>query len=190
MKEPDRTIVSLGSFEVVSEELVVADPCRAPGTWCMGRLKRVRPGHWNAGASIADAGAWGDRVAMLSVWHEDAPEKDELCSGEADFDVGVDSGQVGFFDAAHYRDSSVIDAAPQRSWSDGENLWYDHCCALTLSSTQAGVLPFGAVSASGFGDGGYSCLYYTNSAGEILRAEIAFITEDEWEEYGWPTTSD
>ena len=38
MKEPDRTIVSLGSFEVVSEELVVADPCRAPGTGCMGRL--------------------------------------------------------------------------------------------------------------------------------------------------------
>ena len=177
------TVINLGTFDVISSELVVSDPGYKPGSWGTGRLKNVRPGCWDAGISMADLGDWGDRIAMLSIWHENAPEKGELNRRKADFVVGVDSGQAGFFDAAHYRDSSVIDTAPARTWSDSESVWYDHCCEITLSSMQAGILPFGTVSASGFGDGCYSCFYYTNSVGEILRAEIVFITEDELEDY-------
>lgn len=183
MQKSKETVVSLGEFQVVSGELIVSDPCYEPGTWCMGRLKNMRPGRWNAAASIADMGVWGERVSHLSVWHEDAPESDALTVLEADFTVGVDSGQAGFFDAAHYRDPSVIEPVPAQTWSDGESVWYDRCCELTLSPSQAGVLPFGAVSSSGFGDGGYACFCAANALGEVLRAEIVFITEDEWEEF-------
>ena len=183
MQKSKETVVSLGEFQVDSGELIVSDPCYEPGTWCMGRLKNVRPGSWNAAASIASMGGWGNRVSRLSVWHEDAPEGDALTVREADFTVGVDSGQAGFFDAAHYCDPSVIEPAPVQTCSDSESVWYDRCCELTLSPTQAGVLPFGAVSSSGFGDGGYSCLYYTNDTDEILRAEIVIIAESEWEEF-------
>ena len=174
------TVINLGTFDVISSELVVSDPGYKPGSWGTGRLENVHPGCWNAGISMANL---GDRIAILSIWHENAPEKDELNRRKADFVVGVDSGQTGFFDAAHCRDSSVIDTAPARTWSDSESVWYDRCCEITLSSMQAGILPFGTVSASGFGDGCYSCSYYTDSVGEILRAEIVFITEDELEDY-------
>lgn len=177
------TVINLGAFDIISSELVVSDPGYKPGSWDTGRLKNVRPSCWDADISMADLGDWGDRIAMLSIWHENAPEKGELNRHKADFVVGVDSGQVGFFDAAHCRDSSVIDTAPARTWLDSESVWYDRCCEITLSSMQAGILPFGTVSASGFGDGCYSCSYYTNSVGEILRAGIVFITEDELEDY-------
>ena len=44
MKKIDEDIVSLGTFDVVSSELVVSDPGYKPVSWGTGRLKNVRPG--------------------------------------------------------------------------------------------------------------------------------------------------
>ena len=175
----DETVLSIGSFEVASRELIVTDPGYRFGSWFMGALKPVRAGRWNAGISMVDVGEWGSYVSRLTVWHESAPEIGGLRKVKADFKVGADSGQAGFFDAAHYRKRSSLDAAPTETWSNGKDVWYDRCCEITLGGMQAGVLPHGAVTSSGFGDGSYYCYYFTNESCEILRAEIEFITEEE-----------
>lgn len=168
--------IKLGSFEVESGKLIVSDPCYQPGTWCMGELRNVRNGIWLAEALIADCDFWGERVSKLTVRHAEYPNRKNLSRRKADFKVAVDSAQAGFFDAAHYSDSSVLTHTPSESWSNGENAWYDYCCELTLSERMGGVLPYGAVSRTGYGDGCYECCYYANDDSEIVLAEIRFIT--------------
>ena len=55
------------------------------------------------------------------------------------------------------------------------DLWYRHVCDITLSKMSAGVLPYGAVSSSGFGDGGYTCYTHADENGVIDFAFIVFI---------------
>lgn len=45
-----------------------------------------------------------------------------------------------------------------------------------------GVVPFGAVSSTGFGDGGYELFIERNSLGEMIAGYITFIEEEEEEE--------
>lgn len=180
MDEFIERFVGLGTFEIVSGEMYVTDPLFELDTECVSALKNVRSGRWNAAVYMVKTGGNVERVSRLAVWHEDAPEPDQLRKAEADFEVPVDAGQAGFFDTAHYRDSSVIDTAPAETYSDGECVWFDRCCEIALGPDQAGVLPFGAVSTSGYGDDVYPCVYYANEAGEILRAELAFITEEDF----------
>lgn len=52
---------------------------------------------------------------------------------------------------------------------------YRHVCDITLSKMSAGVLPYGAVSSSGFGDGGYTCYTHADENGVIDFAFIVFI---------------
>ena len=171
--------VDLGTFDVVSGKLTVSDPCYEPGTWCAGELRNVLTGTWNAMAVTVDVGEWGDRISRLIVYHDDYQRSKGLRKQTAPFEVGVDSGQAGFFDSSHYQDDSIID---DRSTDYGD-IWYSHCCHVTLARPKAGVIPFGVVSSSGFGDGGYSCTYYETPAGYVVKAEICFITKSELAEY-------
>jgi hypothetical protein len=50
--------------------------------------------------------------------------------------------------------------------------------ALHGSLGSFGVLPFGAVSSSGFGDGGYNLYVERDASGEVVAARIEFIVED------------
>jgi hypothetical protein len=102
----------------------------------------------------------------------------------AKFEVGVDSGQAGIFDVDHYKDDSVFgNKKPkfERSTLDESgNKWYAFCCDATLyTKYTAGVIPYGAVSSSGFGDGGYPCIYWTDESGEIVKVAIGFIFDEE-----------
>ena len=170
----NNSTLELGSFEVTSGRLVVSDPCYKPGLWCVGELDRVKTGNWNATVEYSDEGDWGIRVARLIARHEDVDDLRKLDRLSATFGVGVDSGQAGFFDAAHFHDPTIILDAPSKTWSEND-VWYDSCCEITLSKTQAGILPYGVVSASGYGDGCYDCNYYTDKLGNVVAAEIVFI---------------
>lgn len=163
--------LDLGTFEVVSGRLIVTDPCYAENVWCCNALETVRNGTWNA-AAVYDGASSYPHVTCLIVEHECA-ESLPVIMEDAPFSVGVDSGQAGFFDAAHYRGDRAID--PDRTPTEHADLWYDHCCQITLSRQQAGVLPYGAVSCSGYGDGCYDCYYQRDAFGYIVRAEILFI---------------
>jgi hypothetical protein len=70
--------------------------------------------------------------------------------------VGVDSGQAGIFDASNYRNDNVIVGMPENAHICGKlDKFYGACCDVTLGDVGAGVIPFGFVSSSGWGDGGY-----------------------------------
>lgn len=176
----------LGNFEVTSGELITSDPCYDLDTWCMGVLKGVKKGSWHAYSMIEDS---EERNSALIIYHESVSKTDAsyYFSGAyklntAPFEVGVDSGQAGFFDSTVYKNDATVptDFNLGLDWKDRG--WYGMCARLTLSDKGAGVVPGGAVSSSGYGDGGYSCRYFMNENHEIIYADIVFIGEDDNEE--------
>ncbi len=209
-KTTQNRYTELGRFQVKSGFLKVSDPCYAEGTWCAGDIK-ARNGWWSAGTLAGKVPGWGDRVLMLAVAapHVDAQRLIELAQmgpsftrgGEAmgsagvlvdsGIDVGVDSGQCGFFDRDSYKDRA--DKAGLReiaSWAlktldgGGANLikttleegdaFYAACCSLTLAAPYAGVLPAGCVSSSGVGDGSYKCMVRMDGD-EVIGAVLVYI---------------
>lgn len=171
--------LELGEFKIVSGKMAVSDPCYKPDVWCRGELENVMNGTWYASAVEVYTGSWGRRIARLIAVHENYIGE-RMSKGQcAGFEVGVDSGQAGLFDDSHYQDDSIIPNPKPRFFGEPSDIWYSHCCDITLSPLSAGVLPYGVVSSSGFGDGGYDCFICRNEYGQIIRAEIEFITEDE-----------
>lgn len=155
--------IQIGEFVVTDNVLVISDPCYEPGTWCMGHILDVRPGTWAAQIGICQDPRWGERVAYLAAYHQDCPDKALLTKYEAHFEVGVDSGQAGIFDRAHYQDQAVVSDVPDPI---GEDRWYNACCHQTLHTEHhAGVIPYGVVSSSGYGDGGYTCHFFSTGKG-------------------------
>lgn len=155
--------IRIGEFEVTGDALVISDPCYEPGTWCMGHILDAKPGIWEAFIGMYHDKDFGDRVAYLAAYHKDCPDKSALKRLPAEFEVGVDSGQAGIFDRAHYQDPSVIG---DDSVFISDDRWYDACCKQTCHTPRhAGVIPYGAVSQSGYGDGGYTCYYFANGGG-------------------------
>lgn len=157
--------IKIGEFEVTGDVLTVSDPCYEPGTWCMGHILDVKPGMWEAHIGMCHDKRWGNRVAYLAAYHKNCPDKKLLTEYSAPFEVGVDSGQAGIFDRAHYQDASVV--APLPDPIDNTDPWYSACCHQTLETEhRAGVIPYGVVSRSGMGDGGYSCYFYATGEGQ------------------------
>ena len=173
--------LELGEFVVASGKLIVSDPCYDTDVWCRGELENVLNGTWHASTVELYTGSWGRRIARLIAVHEDFVNE-KMSKGQCmGFDVGVDSGQAGLFDASHYRDDTVIPNHDNLKDKRPSEIWYDHCCNITLSPLSAGVRPYGVVSSSGYGDGSYDCFVCRNEYGQIIRAEIEFILEDDYE---------
>lgn len=174
----------IGEFEVKSGKLVVSDPCYDRDTWCAGILENVKNGVWEAYAYVENygkGGFGGDRVKKLVVFHRDHRHDLGLYPKRAKFEVGVDSGQAGFFDDASY---------PQGEREEGgywnKDAFYDECCDATCGRNDEGegygiIAGAGAVSSSGWGDGGYRCDYYEKD-GQIVAAEVEFIPDEDEED--------
>ena len=175
-------IIDLGSFEMVSDRMAVSDPCYDADVWCRGELEDVLPGTWEASVIKRDEGEWGMRAARLIAVHKEYVDCDVGPMTLAPFEIGVDSGQAGLFDCLHYRDDTVAVEHPNVSRKDAGKLWYMQCCCRTLTREAAGVMPYGVVASSGYGDGSYDCFYGGNSDGKIVRVEIEFIPEEEEDE--------
>ena len=180
----------LGDFELTSQTMRVSDPCYDRDVWCCGTLDKCRMGTWEAGVLQVDMDDWGVRCAVLAVRHKAAgPDfsvirQDTVCQNqdgwmEQPFYVGVDSGQAGFFDEAFYQNPSVFAdmPAPEQNLSP-DDVWYNHVCDITLSDLGAGIIPHGAVSSSGFGDGCYICYTHAGADGAIDFAWIRFLTPE------------
>lgn len=116
------------------------------------------------------------RVAYIAVRLDgtevDMAKLDSLEGFEAlDIDVGVDSGQAGFFDEARYPEGGSDDHA-----------FYDTICNGTLGDESFANVEFGVASSSGWGDGGYTCYAKKDDAGRTVAMVIVFLTEDGEEE--------
>lgn len=88
---------------------------------------------------------------------------------DSEIDVGVDSGQAGFFDLEMYQTVKKEAAVEEK--------FYDEICDLTLDDKGWGVHPTGVVSSSGYGDGGYTCLVRRNDEGKAIEAIIVYLAQ-------------
>ena len=165
----------VGDFTINSGKIRVTDPCYTRDTWCSGVLENCKVGDWRAYAIYYDMGMWGNRIAKLIIVHSSKPSYNFVDNWiKTEFEAGVDSGQCGFFDDALYPEDVGEYMDPSS--------FYSKACELTYNEAQgftAGVMSFGAVASSGFGDGGYDCFIQKNESGEIIAAQIVFIPEED-----------
>ena len=178
----------IGTFEVKSGKVRISDPCYELDTWCAGTINKVRKGVWQAEVIKSDEGSWGNRCAVLLAYHKDfTVDHDDGRFINQDIDVGVDSGQAGIFDLKHFKDDGIV-ANVERVGGEpicADEPWYSICCDRTLSEEGAGIIPFGCVSSSGYGDGSYICSTITdtyNPKCEVVAIKIDFGIIEEVEE--------
>ena len=179
-------LTRLGTFELTGTVLRVSDPCYDRDVWCCGTIEDCKPGLWETAILRQDDGECGIQIThLLGRQYQEGPEFSSIVRSlrgnnqswkECPFEVGVDSGQAGLFDETHYQDDSVFAGMP-KSVFDDYSAWYSHCCDITLSPLGAGVLPFGAVSRSGFGDGGYAAYHHVDQDGKTDAVFIVFIED-------------
>lgn len=158
-----------------SSSMWVTDPCYKPGTWCQHKLEKVASGDWKSYVLIADSGSWGKRVAELIAY-----KGDEVLSGDPRWEIargvniGVDSGQAGFFSG----ETSI------GSGEYGEvDTFYGACCAATNGKNQSGIINNqGVVSHSGFGDGSYLLFTIQGRGGKVIATKLVFLDEEDLEE--------
>ena len=174
-KNEEPVVKKIGNFLMTSTEMRVSDPTYSKDVWCTGVLKNCIPGPWEAGVLYEDCEEFGIRVAALIVRAKDVgPEFGEVkevhfCRNgwdEEDFEVGVDSGQAGFYDEAKYPKGKHV-----------SERWFNTTARCTDHPKQAGMLTYGVVSRSGFGDGGYICQTHRNENGQVDFAWITFIED-------------
>lgn len=186
----------------LSNEVFVSDPCYDKGTWCQLKLSNVLPGGYIPQVEMHPR--YG-RNAVLRITHE------KYMSGKASNlyfkhigEAGVDSGQLGIFDARSYRNDQhhVLPAAPypgldlRNVWTVGEysqsqdkpgECWYDHICSHTCNTEESwGTYDTGVVSTSGWGDGVYDVYAAYNDQDQIVALEIDFMAEENPEGDEWP----
>jgi len=172
-------ITKIGTFKTESNVLRITDPCYTKDTWCAGTLKNCEIGEWSAFLIDSFEGDWGNRVAQsLAIFGDISTEEAKKILDESDWktskiDVGVDSGQCGIFEDEKYPDGDPGEYGDKESF-------YGKCCNLTGElEPSGGVLDFGLVSSSGYGDGSYDCLFTHNKNNKIFAVTIVFIDQIE-----------
>jgi len=166
-------IKKVGKFITSSDVLRITDPCYKKGTWCSGTLENCEVGEWSGFLIDSDEEDWGIRIAeniaiFGDVSVEDAQKiLDEGSWKNSNIDVGVDSGQAGIFDDSKYPEGEPGEYGDLNSF-------YGKCCQKTLGKPQGGVINFGVVSSSGYGDGSYDCFYLTKND-KVFAIRIIFI---------------
>ena len=153
--------IDLGNFQMQSDVARVTDPCYEKDTWCAGTVGPILKGDWMANVIKKDSGSWGVRCSAIVAHHLDHSyrEPSDPDWERQDIDVGVDSGQAGIFDEDYFKDDTSVEGC-ERGREGGiciDEPFYSICCDRTLSDIGAGVIPYGCVSSSGFGDGSYNC---------------------------------
>lgn len=170
-------MIELGVFTVESHELIISDPCYSLGTWCAAEVGRVLVGEWGAYLEKKDEGDWGNRCAKITAIHSDYSTTGQW--RKLNQTLGVDSGQCGIFDKKYYKCDGVIQKKSgyriTPNLNESGDLWYSACCEATLGKTGAGVIPFGAVSSSGLGDGAYPGYIKKNSEGKVVGVKVIFL---------------
>jgi hypothetical protein len=175
---------SIGTFTIETGKVRISDPCYEKGTICAGTVSGVLKGEWKATANLNREG----RVASLVVTHAKAKPADKWIA--LNIDCGVDSGQMSIFDDKFYRKASESVGKITKQWEkmakdkdkDGGAPFYAAACSLTCGNEEdpnhenhGGVMPHGAVSSSGYGDGSYTAYTREDAKGNIVAIKVKFI---------------
>jgi len=177
------------SFVISCGTVRVTDPCYDATTECAGTISKVLNGQWKGFTIKSDEGDWGKRVAALFVHHESwigrvptTVEEIENDMEMTEFDIGVDSGQAGIFDADEFNRQALHIDHSNNDESNKHNAFYSLACEVNNGPEGAGSVGFGINSCSGYGDGGYDCYHLTNDGGEVEAIAIVFIPTEEDQE--------
>lgn len=180
--------VELGEFDVVSGQIAITDPSYGKsyiGPDGISKLVRTaRKGKWRGRAIIYVVGNKDHTVcAELLAFPADHPLPESPSWEELSGCIGVDTGKAGFFDLQFIDSEAVV---PKNfPWKDGkadpERLWYSYCCEITLGKPGAGVIPYGVVSSSGYGDGGYPVAVLRNDRGIVVGLRLVFDRIDHYD---------
>ena len=161
-------------FAVVSGRITISDPCYEEISERLNCEIKAKKGTWKAEVDYNDEYRCKNLIASCLDFNKLDVKRMK------NFGIGVDSGQAGVFDSQHYRDDKVVENC-QRIHGEiicEDEPWYSICCDRTLSKDNAGSIPYGVVSSSGYGDGCYDVMIYYNEKEEAIKVEIEFIDED------------
>ena len=159
-------VCSLSKAQANKVAVRVTDPCYSISTFGTHTVDNAMEGLWRASVSLS-----GSTIEALVVNHENYDYVTLQASWKLVTDnIGVDSGQAGFFDSKYY---------PIGCTGEHGRLgtFYGMCCKLTLDGL-CGVLPYGAVSSSGHGDDTYS-LYSVEKNGYTVAMKLVFIEKED-----------
>ncbi|ARF12676.1 hypothetical protein Klosneuvirus_15_7 [Klosneuvirus KNV1] len=182
----------VGSFQI-ENGIIISDPCYDFNVDEYNRSsdqkyfpkKYIMTGEWNGYVKYCDNG----RIAELQTCHSSIDDNEltnakwELCKGS----LGVDTGQMGVFDSKYFKDDNIvgdypIDKSMFNDFKEKGDRYYAMCCYQTYNKEnpkkQAGIIPYGVVSSSGYGDGSYNYSVIKKN-GLICGFKIVFIDSDE-----------
>ena len=167
---------------ILSENVIVSDPCYSTDVWCQTKLKDVLPGTYNVDVQFSDEGDWGNRVSNLTILHESIVDDGISLEWEDLDSVGVDSGQCGIFCETSYRNDTIVDSIDTPTLEtpfeipfreDGDK-WYEKICHFTLGVDSWGSYETGVVTSRGIGDGMYPVEVMYNDE-KIVGIRISYL---------------
>jgi hypothetical protein len=170
-------IKKLGIVNVTSGKIVVGDPCYDNnGDYeTLAAVNGVWLAHINVNTNTK-------RVTSLVLQHsftKPDPGYDTLTH------LGVDSGQMAFFDAKSYRVDKMAEGMTLPKWCNAKRLreegkgekFYGACCDLTYSEKDdrkgGNFKEVGVVCSSGWGDGSYP-LNVWMSGKRVVKVQVKF----------------
>lgn len=155
-------VEKLGRFICTSGTLMVTDPCyKKEG--CTN-LVEATPGNWEVQVEYASGLIKSICVAIGNNYFRDTEDMVGYAMYQLPFRVSVDSGQC------------IIADYSQFTGTDSE---YNEICFITDGSDAGGVIGnYGAVSATGYGDGSYSAYARYNRNGKATCVVVVFMEDD------------
>lgn len=195
-----RTYKKIGAFTLTQPEMFISDPGYDKDTWCAKLVKNCKTGTWEAYINInkyvfslpGDTVCDDRRVASVFIRHESVAKdifgtihlteegKGAYIRWSGDWEnlsdnIGVDSGQAGFFDYTKFGDNSLFETEGKCGFGDK---WYSNCCDATLEDFAGIVAGCGINSSSGFGDGCYTAWGHKTS-NEYDAMVLFFLPDNE-----------
>ena len=167
-----RELEKVGTFELSQPKMYISDPGYDKDVWCTKVVDNCLTGKWKASINVNHYlweydGKKGEdhRVASVYICHESKTNAVfrgidyhgntvtyrpgwEVLSNQ----IGVDSGQCGFFDFEKYGDNDLFEFDGKCGFG---SKWYGNCCDATLDKHADIIANMGVNASSGFGDGCY-----------------------------------
>jgi hypothetical protein len=169
---------TVGTFTVESGKLIVTDPCyQVDEEDLQIILSNVKNGRWTASISYTPE----EVVESLLVFYGEKNPSGKW--HDCDKSIGVDSAQAGIFDLAILgRDEAIqyeVKNVHDIEIDEVGLKYYVACCDVVASDAQGGVVPSGAVSMSGYGDGMYEVKVKYNFSKQVVGVMIDFGDDEE-----------
>lgn len=151
---------------VLDDKVDITDPCYDKTTWCR-ITSDCKPGKYTGYVEISDEGAWGKRIASISIYKDD--NKVSPYSMEFIGTIGVDAGLAGFFNNKPDYDDNWMEFLVESGVFKSKDEYNNDKDYYSIS--------YGLFSRSGYGDGGYNV--YATSERDAFRIEFIIDEEDD-----------